>query len=322
MFVSNEWVGSDFGGLNRADEQCALSASELGLEGTYVAWFASESQSIQMRLRDAEGWVNLDGLPVAQTVEQLLTGELWYAPTTYHLLVRTNVDSTGKPKKYEPLGSYDCAGWTSVSKNLSASSRFMSSTQSLAHELSTYSCEATLPFLCLGIDHKASPQVEESRGRHVFVSERQVTGDLGVEAFDDVCQQEAQDAGLRGHFIALVTTGGDDVGARLDVRGATWVRPDGRLVYKYACDARDRSTSLVPINLSAKGQPFVAEEYRGIKVWSGAGWGNGILNCEDWHSPTAMGRYGDATQNSDSAFYDSTQSCSERAHLYCFQNSE
>lgn len=67
--------GSDLAG---ADAICMQRASAAGLAGTYRAWLSSSTVNARERLSGARGWYRPDGKPVADRVEDLLAGRMFY----------------------------------------------------------------------------------------------------------------------------------------------------------------------------------------------------------------------------------------------------
>ncbi len=78
VFATSSTHDSAFGGGAVADSICALSASEAGLSGTYVAWLSGPTTTARDKIGGASGWVRVDGKPFVNTVDDLLAGRIFY----------------------------------------------------------------------------------------------------------------------------------------------------------------------------------------------------------------------------------------------------
>lgn len=151
-----------------------------------------------------------------------------------------------------------------------------------------------------------------------FVTSARHDGALGgLEAADAICNQEALDAGLEGHFVAWLALGTGDPTDRLgDARG--WIRTDGRVV---AYEQADLHAGMLvhPIMLDATG----------ARVLSGDAWSNARGSgddCRGWTSSATdvYGVRGRVTEAAPGAWASgpasaSLSACNTQQHLYCFQ---
>lgn len=123
VFVTENFLYPDFGGLVGADAVCQNEASNAGLCGTWMAWLADDTgQSPATRfVRATSGYVRTDGVQVASSWADLTDGTL-NAPinvtaargTGSGTLVWTDVDTTGVagwPTQTTNPGS--CHNWAS-----------------------------------------------------------------------------------------------------------------------------------------------------------------------------------------------------------------
>ena len=73
-FVTSDLMAAAFG--SDADTTCTALAARAGLPGTFVAWVVAMHDSPVERLRFAGPWVRTDGRPVANSVDDLVAGNL------------------------------------------------------------------------------------------------------------------------------------------------------------------------------------------------------------------------------------------------------
>src|SRR5258708_7627480 len=64
--------------LAKAAPTCAARAPGGGLAGTFVAWLSTSAEVAFMRVAGARGWVRTDGRIVADTVDDLIYGNMVY----------------------------------------------------------------------------------------------------------------------------------------------------------------------------------------------------------------------------------------------------
>jgi hypothetical protein len=83
VFVSSGKFQFPWAVPSNADAACSTAAHNAGLLGSYVAWLSSPAGSIADRLRSlpfARGWRRPDGMPFADTVNDIITGNILSAP--------------------------------------------------------------------------------------------------------------------------------------------------------------------------------------------------------------------------------------------------
>jgi hypothetical protein len=158
------------------------------------------------------------------------------------------------------------------------------------------------------------------RPNWVFVSQNLFTGGLGgIDGADQRCHDEAVDAGLDGHFIALLSDGTTSAFSRLEgSRG--WLRRDGKPV-------ADRPSQLMnfagwyPISTNAEGESVLSSR---IETWTGMrSDGTPVPNgtCSAWSSPvnSTSGGKGSLSSGGARGIDESTNPCDALNHLYCFE---
>lgn len=149
-------------------------------------------------------------------------------------------------------------------------------------------CSAERNIYCLGIDYENPLPKQNASGRAAFVSKAFFQPDGGLAGADEICQEEADEAGLQGNFKALLATSTQSAISRFSLAGPTWVRTDGLPLWDTAEDAEDPSF-LLPLVTDAEGDPADLGVQR---VWLGATGLDvvGTHTCDDWSSLEATGR--------------------------------
>jgi len=80
-FVTSQRVAvGSLGGSDGADAVCQQLAADAGLTGTYVAWVSTTTQSARghVEANNPRGWVRRDGLPFADTVDDIANLSTFY----------------------------------------------------------------------------------------------------------------------------------------------------------------------------------------------------------------------------------------------------
>jgi hypothetical protein len=161
----------------------------------------------------------------------------------------------------------------------------------------------------------------------IFVTSISYPSDLGgLAGADEKCRQRAQAAGLRGTFVALLSTSTVNAKSRLGTaRG--WVRTDGKPfadrqqdLFSTSPTAIDSARTYYPPNLDEFGNALPA----GITVSSGTRY-DGILDpqggsCNDWTSTAAMSKtIGRPTDGAHGYIFYGWSSCPYSANLTCIE---
>src|SRR3954469_4157406 len=107
IFVTSTGQSSSMGGLAGADAICLARAKEAGLGGSrYVAWLSSSTVAAPSRLAAARGWMRTDGLPVADSVESLIDGQIFYPPRLDEYGADVAVWALHAPSWTQPAGGF------------------------------------------------------------------------------------------------------------------------------------------------------------------------------------------------------------------------
>lgn len=325
------------GGLTAASARCNEAAETAGLPGTYVAWLSTNdappSSWASILVSVARGWVRYDGLPVADTVEDLQNGEVFYPVLFSEDGTELDVDvATGSNSGGIATG-VDCEGWESTTGT--ASGGFSSATTDYWTQGNELSC-GTVYIYCMGVDidiHEVGP--EPATGLNAFLSpvfEPQLTE--GVAAADAHCNTNAGD--LPGTYRALLPTKPTDLeyltalehlfdipsGSSIPWPDQVWVRPDGVPIVENPEDLA-MGPFVAPLNVTSAG------EYSSEDVWTGSS--NGFLflpagdflgaTCANWNSDLVgfHAVVGISSFVSARMYNDSFPTCVEQRALYCLQ---
>jgi hypothetical protein len=295
--------------LSAADTHCNTLAGEAGLAGTYVAWVSSGTAAASERLAGARGWQRVDGLPVADRIEDLQAGLVWHP---------IDLDETGARVASAAVltgtgaaggAAQTCLDWTT---NQVGEVYTVGSTGHGFPGWTSFSeqdCQTGARVYCFGVDSDVlvAPTVVE--GRTAFVSRATFTGDAGVAAMDAACATEASDAGLPGSFAALVAMGNDSAADRVTPDGSPWVNAQGVAIVPDGGQLTDADPLVAPLSFTADGMP-VDET-----VWIG---GDGTSHCDNWGNTSTDGR---VTQTDQVAMWPaySQANCTEAHPVYCFE---
>src|SRR5215831_1258472 len=257
VFASEPHAPGTFGSLAAADQWCMLSAAHAGLPGTYVAWLSTMATSAKAHVgSDARGWVRTDGLPVADTMDDLLTGRM---------LMPISLGADGRPINAFPVTGTTPTGMVDQDSNCSDftnpaavhSAGDFKGTGSDWTSIALFTavplpCNREDPIYCFGIDQTAPLTVAPPSGRLAFLSQRTWNIGGGVVAADQICQSEADAAGKRGTFHALLATSTAPAATRLD-DGPPWFRADGVPITATGGDSPIGADLLAPLNLTLSG---------------------------------------------------------------------
>ena len=321
VFVTSSPITpATLGGVAVADALCNDLAMRAGLPevGSYVAWLSTTSMHAITRLETSRGWVRPDGRPFVDRPDDLTDGRIWWPASldeegreVIHAVV-TGSNVTGS------LQDWACGDWGTVAGAEGGEVRWGWSTDGVRRWTSTTDqpCTVSGPIYCFGTGRVVPVTHDAHSGRLAFLSAERVTGDVGRDAMDALCDREATEAGwLDRSFVALVASGDETVLDRL-VDGEPWVRPDGVLVARDRSDVA-RSSLNAAVNVTADRRDYLDD-----MVWIGAT-GPDLRprareDCEGWSDPTSQGvrgRGGSAQQLFDTII----ASCDATQPVLCFE---
>ena len=282
--TSTSHAPASLGGLAGADNICQARAVGAGLSGTYRAWLSSSTVSAMSRLGTASGWVRVDGKPVANSLNDLVEGKMFYP-----MRINESGDDvldvrvlTGTQNGVFASTGISCVDYTA---NVAG---FVRTGASAAHggnwsAFGAMQCSSTAPLYCFGIDRSASVQIAPLPARRIaFVTEAQWPhGAAGITGADALCAAEASSAGLQGTFKAFLATTTGSAASRFDPDGLPWGRVDGALLAPTGTLALNGASWDTAPGVSADGTEYQSN----IGVWSGA------------PNPTTVGTVGSTCSN-------------------------
>lgn len=321
--TSTSHLPGEIGGLAGADDICSARAAEAGLDGTYAAWLSSTSVDGGDRLQGAQGWVRTDGRPFVDTQENLFerrqafplrldengddVGAVRVATATTHFGAKRIEDGVGT-----------CEDWTSSNAILNHLSGRSDAGAGLWTEGLSHACDQPVHLYCFGIDEAAMLDIVPEEGRQAFLSAGGFDPSTGIATADQLCQSEAEAAGLDGQFAALLGLDGQSPAARFDSDGPTWVRLDGVPIVEAAEQLATAEELLAPIAFEADETPVF-----NVLVWSGAsspGDGASTQHCLGWSSAVGTALSSVAGRTAPDWFGDGPRDCDDSLlRVYCLE---
>ncbi len=231
-FVTSATTTGAFGGIAGGDAMCASAATKVGLPGEFVALLSTTGALAWDRLGTSRGWIRTDGVPVADTIDDLIAGVMFNpldrdeagARVTTTTSAWTGTTSTGA------VAQEKCADWTTTS-GFGNSGYIGGAMPELVVPLNVYitTCADLYALLCFEIGHDVTVGPNPTSGnRLAFLATSAMHGG-GVGALDSQCQSEATAAGLPGTYLAAVASQGVTIASRFGA-GAPWARPDGTVI--------------------------------------------------------------------------------------------
>jgi hypothetical protein len=327
MFVTSTMKAPQaFGGLMGADQWCSDAAKAGHLpQVTYRAWLSTANPAMDavVRLGNSRGWVRSDGKPFVDAVTDLTAGKILYPPRldemrnelTTSTTVVTATDGDGT-RTGLTCGDYTMANGDSPSIGVAEYG-----TEKWTHTADVTSCTQPVHIYCFGVGLQIGVTPPPPGGLRAFLSTGTFTPDptFGAVAADNLCQQEAQSAGLGQRFLALLATDTDNAVHRVQSNGP-WTRVDGVEIGSLA-----DPTGTTPIPPQAAINVTVGNDYTLDDVWTGApdvtSTGSATSTCGNWTSTTpASSIYGDSAASNDSFFFGANDACSGAKHVYCLEH--
>lgn len=346
---ANELLGADFTDAqwrNAADGICQNHADEAGLNGTFMAVIDGTTDGERDRIFDIIGdtdgpWARLDGVPIADSVEELRSGRM-RVPVTFTeagdiLDSRWDIGWTGAGR------TNDCLSWTSDISDDRGTAGLVAAVSNDWSNFGYGHCDSPHHLTCIEVGDGGLtniwPPVSDETQLVAFTTEETFDGDLlgtarqygaqdiddGREAANYLCDLSAEMGGLDGTFRAFL--GGPDVNATdyfadLGMNGP-WYTPDGFLAVA-DLDGLDDDAILIPFHADAAGNLLEGGKYGGVgRTWTGLTYSaNTGAHCEGWtsNSPDDRGESSLWTVPSDYWWrHYGDVPCHANYHLYCFQ---
>jgi hypothetical protein len=316
--TSTEMPAGQIGGIDAADDICGQRALAGGYSGTFMAWLSVSGDGAYERLAatGASGWVRTDGLPFAESADDIRMGRILYplrrdegqndlAIGDVSVLVATGSTATG-----DPSGN-DCDGYTSPSGTVDVGYADGGTVQWTAATDPPPDCSTEVHLYCFQTDHKADVPAHPRTGRVAFVSHIFTMGNNIGDA-DAWCQGESSAHGLGSNFQALLSTSTASALSRFTLSGP-WSRIDGIVL------TDDFLVAKAPLDVQVDGS------YISTPVWSGsldASAQGDTMTCADWSDNTggANGLVGEAGRSTNVSFGRSgSLPCNSPAEVFCLE---
>ncbi len=312
VFVTSTLTAPGDLGVEVADALCNEHARDAGLPGRYVAWLSATGNDARDRIGTARGWVRLDGLPFADTLEDLAMGRVYY-PVLYDESCRATESEVWTGTDVHGMASETCNEWAGDGMGKWGDARGTTEAWTWS---STSPCRERKAVLCFGVDHTTPVMPTPVNGRRAFISTGWMVGG-GLEGADARCADDAEAAGLSGTFRALIATSTASAASRFDASGANWVRLDG-VPPAASPDDLFAARFVSTITQRADGM-YELPGYE--RAWVGAidPTSIGDETCSDWTDAEARGRNTDVLTAGKEAFEGSAGDCSFAHGLYCLE---
>jgi hypothetical protein len=316
IFATSTLHTGNLGGLEGADAICATRAAEAGLDGVFTAWISGAAFE---RWNGSRGWTRVDGVPVADYPSDFASGT-----TLAPIAVNERGDDlrSGSSRVWTGLqgdgdvSPYRCRDWTSAANTDGGLNGDIHSGGARFTGADVESCDRPGRLICLETGRSRQVAVERTTGRLAFVS-TQVWAPSGVAAADAVCQADADQAGVAGSYLAVLSTSILPAASRFDLTGAPWVRADGAELAPTAAQLFTNDFLTTFVNQTATGR--VVDQ---VTWWIDDPLVTDIYNCRDWTS-SAGADYGHTGYSHSAArsgrFFGPNGNCADPRPVLCLQ---
>jgi len=306
--------------LSVADAACTAEARENGVPGDFVAWLSFTTSPAPSRFGAARGWRRVDGVAVADTLQDIVN-ERMYAPPNLDLH-GARVDepiATGTAADGSANGT--CSDGTNPGDDVTFGAPSSTTGRFTDYTRSSLSCASPSRMYCFGVSATVPvAKPDPVAGVLIFVADNW-PGDGALTVSMTYCDDVAGAAGLPGSYQPYYTSGGPLVD-ELDLTRGPVVRIDGVVVAPtigdLATDTMRTSANLAPDGTTRSGP-----------VWSGSpspqiastgpdscqGWSSGNQSLFAWTGD--LGAVGPGFFSRDELGEDELASCIEAHPIYC-----
>jgi hypothetical protein len=237
IFATSQKMQGNFGGLPQADGICNGLAQSAGLSGHFVA-LLQEGSGTNVRDRllladgsgvPARGFMRLDGLPIVDTIDQLLSdpNQVWYPVqfdekgddlTKSGTFAFTGLNTDGTP-------GMNCQGWTSNTDGTTEGTWGDVGSGPRSVNAFTWHCSDMNALYCVQVDYNTTVSAPApATGKLIWISQSFTLQSTGLAAADAQCDAEKPSSVANGQ--ALLSTLGMAASSRLGA-STLYVRPDG-----------------------------------------------------------------------------------------------
>jgi hypothetical protein len=321
VFVTSKKLPTRFRPLEIADTACNEAAADARLPGDYRAWLSTADVYARDRLGNARGWVRPDGVPFADTIDDIGNGRILAPPLLdeHGQMVANNeadpvATGTNRFGFLEP-GS-NCHDWANDQATDVAGGLTVATTE-LWTAGAAIPCGVPLRIYCFGVDQTYALPPAPVQGKRAFLTGEAFVPATGIQAADALCASDAAAGGLQGTFLALLGTNQSSAAARFSDSAGGWVRVDGVVLSQPASDLLSGSWPRSPLNVTSRG------EYVGSTlVLAGAETVNGVsipgTNCNNWTNSAGTSAAG-VVPRVDWWFGHKPSACNVQMRVYCLE---
>jgi len=312
--------------LTGADAVCAATAAARGMPGTYKAWLGT-SLGASSRFGTARGWLRLDGLPFADTLDDPIYGAIFY-PLEF--------DEAGhfvQTDTWSGVMNGNCNEWSSTSPQDVVSVGWSTAGTNRWTNNATFNCGESASLDCFGVDYTAPLQPTPPAGpsRIAFVTHGQFLVPHGPDVLgeaDALCGAEAaKQPALASHrFKAMLATTSVATSSRFQWHAIPVVRTDGASVVDSDLDLRAMLDVKASIGVEADGKTYSI----GALVWIGTSSfdkpsaADGSEDCLDWttyaYANTGIQGVTSFTTQGGPYRFGTLDSCANGGVLYCLED--
>ena len=289
MFVTSKKYPTRFQPLEAADDKCNAAAEAGGLSGDYRAWLSTAATYARDRLAGARGWVRTDGVPFADTPDDIAAGRIMSPPMfdefgrRVYLSVEAGQElvATGTNEFGLNDPGQNCHDWANDDAT-SLTAGTTSGTAGVWTKAAAAPCGVPMRIYCFGVDQTYALVPPSIEGKRAFLSEKTFMQTDRLAAADATCAEDAAAVGLSGTFLALLSTSATPAGARFaGATPATWFRLDGVALNSPGADLFHQDVLLAPLNVTARGD-YVSYDAALTGSAMPLSIGELAYDCNDW----------------------------------------
>lgn len=329
-FITSTAYTGQFGGtaaqaLLNANSDCQARATSAtpSLPGTYIAWLSNGSTNMTTRLPAGDSvWVRPDGRPIATSRAAMLSGALIHPIAINEFGGSTTAAAWTGTRSDGTAVAQTCTDWTSTATNgFTGQSQFSGSSWS---GYGVQPCTGSYRLYCIQTGGSGfatvRPLTPPPDAVTIFTTQTTDWGAVSVAGMDSTCQTEAQNAGLTGTYVALVSSSSSSALNRATMYG-TLIRPDGWPIGQHATSNSVLWTLTSTVTWGIQADRTLLST---VSAWNGMGAnasGTG-LTCSDWSNRlgTTFGTTGDSTSMRSTEWAGATNvACSGFNRWYCIQ---
>jgi hypothetical protein len=327
VFVTSERFTTTFRPVDVADQKCNEAAQRASLPGRYRAWLSTSNPYASEKLGRARGWVRPDGAPFADRVEDITSGRILTPP----LIDERGRPTLGGPEDPVATGTLptgenvpggNCHEWRSDRPENVVVGIADGTTSDWTHSDRVFVfCGMAVRLYCFGVDQDFPLPPRPVSGKRAFVSDSAFAPGDGIVQADELCANEAAEAGMRGTFVALLPAGGRPAAARLSAPESTvWFRLDGVAINEPGTDLMTGAPLRAPLNLTSKGRYLSGPSGH---VLTGARTPTTSVAaadvCDDWTNPNKTASGGSMSRVGDWWSPRVLINCYNGGRIYCFE---